>query len=58
MTAGRPGTPSEGWIYLMFEGGKHNRHDGAQLARFNLSWILQGKATGDGELPKRLQGGK
>ncbi len=58
MTAGRPGTPSEGWIYLMFEGGKHKRYDGAQLARFNLSWILQGEATGDGELPKRLQGGK
>lgn len=57
MTAGRPGTPSEGWIYLMFEGGKH-KHEGAQFARFNLSWILQGEATGDGELPKRLQGGK
>jgi len=31
---------------------------GAQLARFNLSWILQGEVTGDGELPKPLQGGK
>lgn len=35
LDAGRPGTPSEGWIYLLFEG------DGGQIARFNLAWLLQ-----------------
>ena len=38
--------------------GQRRKHDGARLARFNLSWILQGEVTGDGELPKPLQGGK
>jgi len=45
LNAGRPGTRSEGWIYLLFEGG------GAQVARFNLSWLLEGEKTGDGEVP-------
>lgn len=46
MNAGRPGTPSEGWIYFMPEAG------GAKVARFNLSWIVKGgTATGDGEVP-------
>ena len=45
LNAGRPGTNSEGWIYLMFESG------GAKVARFNLSWILDGERTGDGEAP-------
>ncbi len=35
LDAGRPGTPSEGWIYCMFESG------GAKVARFNLSWVLE-----------------
>lgn len=47
LTAGRPGTPAEGHIFLHFESGK-----GSQVARFNLSWLLQGKPTGDGEVPK------
>lgn len=38
LTAGRPGTPSEGWIYLLYEGD-----GGGHLARFNLSWITQGR---------------
>ena len=42
LNAGRPGTSSEGWLYLLFEGG--------YLARFNLSWLLEGEKTGDGEL--------
>lgn len=46
LTAGRPGTPSEGWIYLHFEAGK-----GSKLARFNLTWLREGEATGDGEVP-------
>ncbi|MCP4190754.1 MAG: exo-alpha-sialidase [Planctomycetaceae bacterium] len=49
LTAGMPGTPSEGWIYLHFEGGPKG---GSQVAKFNLSWLLAGEATGDGDLPK------
>ncbi len=46
LAAGRPGTPSEGWIYLMFEGR------GGRIARFNLAWLLEGEPTGDGEVPE------
>ncbi|MHC4505336.1 MAG: sialidase family protein [Planctomycetota bacterium] len=58
LAAGRPGTPSEGWIYLQFEGNPNGdrkwrprpeRENG--IARFNLSWLLEGEKTGDGELP-------
>ena len=51
LSAGRPETKSEGWIYLDFEGGPE---DGSTVARFNLSWLLKGEKTGDGELPKWL----
>lgn len=51
MNAGRHGTPSEGSIYLMFEGGPGG---GAQVARFNLAWVLQGELTGDGEISEWL----
>jgi len=51
LTAGRPGTPSEGWIYLHFEGGPSG---GSQVARFNLSWLLAGEPTGDGTIPEEL----
>jgi sialidase-1 len=51
LNAGRPGTPSEGWVYLFFEGGPRG---GGNMARFNLSWILAGEKTGDGELPAWL----
>jgi sialidase-1 len=51
LAAGRPGTPSEGWIYLHFEGGPKG---GSTLARFNLSWVLRGERTGDGALPSWL----
>ncbi len=47
LSAGRPGTPSEGWIYLLYEGGP-----GAQIARFNLAWLVEGDPTGDGEVPE------
>jgi sialidase-1 len=47
LTAGRPGTASEGLIYLHFEGGPNG---GSQVARFNLAWILQGESTGDGAI--------
>ncbi len=49
LTSGRPGTKSEGWVYLHFEGGPKG---GSTVARFNLAWVLKGKATGDGKLPK------
>ena len=49
MNAGRPGTKSEGWIYLHFEGGPKG---GSTVARFNLSWLFAGEKTGDGTLPK------
>jgi hypothetical protein len=52
LDAGRPGTPGEGWIYLLFEGGPKG---GGTLARFNLSWLLQGERTGSGDLPTWLQ---
>ena len=48
LAAGRPDTPSEGWIYLMFES------HGEKMARFNLQWLLAGEPTGDGELPAWL----
>lgn len=44
LIAGRPGTPSEGWIYLHFEGGPDG---GSQVARMNLAWILDGEKTDD-----------
>jgi sialidase-1 len=50
LNAGRPNTPSEGWIYLQFE----ERQGGGQIARFNLSWLLDGEKTNDGALPDWL----
>lgn len=46
LNAGRPGTKSEGWIYLFSEG------DGGEMWRFNLSWLHAGSRTGNGEVPK------
>ncbi|KAA3605568.1 MAG: exo-alpha-sialidase [Planctomycetota bacterium] len=48
MNAGRRHTPSQGWIFLHFEG------KGSQIARLNLRWLLQGTATGDGVIPKEI----
>ena len=49
LIAGRPNTPTEGKIFLHFEGG----NEGAStVAVFNLSWILQGTPTGDGSVPE------
>lgn len=55
LATGRPGTSSEGWIYILFEGGKTYGAEGAYLARFNLSWLLAGETTGDGELPTWIE---
>ncbi len=52
MTAGRPGTITEGKIYLNFEGGPQG---GSTLAILNLAWILAGEATGDGEIVQPLK---
>jgi sialidase-1 len=51
LTSGRPGTKSEGWIFLHFEGGPKG---GSTMARFNLSWLLSGEPTGDGRPPAWL----
>jgi sialidase-1 len=51
LTAGRPRTKSEGWIYIHFEGGPKG---GSTMARFNLSWALRGEPTGDGNIPDDL----
>jgi hypothetical protein len=52
LAAGRPDTISEGLIYLLFEGGPDGRYSAMQVARFNLSWILEGERTGNGEVPQ------
>jgi sialidase-1 len=52
LAAGRPGTPSAGWIYLHFEGGPGG---GSQVARFNLAWLLAGQPTGDGQVPEWVE---
>lgn len=51
ITAGRPGTSSQGRLYLHFEGGPKG---GSTVARFNLAWLLAGKPTGDGNVPEKL----
>ena len=47
LSVGRPDTKSEGWIYMHFEGQLPRSH----VARFNLSWLMDGNPTGDGEVP-------
>lgn len=44
LAAGRPGTPAEGFVYLLFEGGPDGQYSAIQFARFNLAWILNGRA--------------
>jgi sialidase-1 len=50
LNAGRHGTPGEGWIYLNFES-----ESSSKVARFNLSWLLAGEPTGEGEVPSDLR---
>ena len=45
LNVGRAGTVTQGYIYLHYE------HAGSKMARFNLSWLLDGTLTGDSELP-------
>lgn len=38
LAAGRPGTPGEGMIYLLYES-----NGGAKIARFTLAWLTRGR---------------
>ena len=49
LAVGRGNSPSAGWIYLFYE---HDPFKGAHMARFNLAWLLGGKATVNGIIPK------
>ena len=55
--AARPGTPGQGTIYLLFEGGPDGPYTAMQFARLNLAWILGGEPTGDGEVPDWVSDG-
>lgn len=44
---GRVGTPSQGKIYLVFEGGPKGSHGAVQIVSFNLSWLLNGRNVSD-----------
>jgi sialidase-1 len=43
LTAGRKGTPSEGLIFMEFEGGPNGKSSAANVARFNLEWLTDGQ---------------
>lgn len=45
LAVGRTGTPSQGKIYLLFEGGPAGPHEAVQVVAFNLSWLLGGLRT-------------
>ncbi len=47
LTAGRPGTVTEGGIWLLGEG----ENGSIRVVRFSLAWLLQGTLTGDGSIP-------
>jgi hypothetical protein len=40
---GRTETPSQGKIYLIFEGGPTGCYEAVQVVSFNLSWLLNGR---------------
>lgn len=40
---GRSDTPSEGHIYLIFEGGPDGSHAAVNVTAFNLTWLLNGQ---------------
>ena len=40
---GRSGTPSQGKIFLLFEGGPGGFYEAVQVMSFNLSWLLNGR---------------
>ncbi|MCC5839402.1 MAG: exo-alpha-sialidase [Opitutales bacterium] len=44
---GRKGTASEGHIFLNYDGGPDGRNTAAQIAVFNLTWLLDGADIND-----------
>jgi len=40
---GRHGTPSQGRIYLVYEGSEKDPHGAVQVVSFNLAWVLDGQ---------------
>jgi sialidase-1 len=40
---GRTGTPSQGRVFLIFEGGPKGAHAAVQVVSFNLAWLLDGR---------------
>jgi hypothetical protein len=53
ISRGQSGRESESWIHLLYEGGPQG---GGTFARFNLSWLPEGEATGDGQTPDWIRG--
>ena len=45
---GRSGTPSQGRIFLIFEGGPKGPHAAVQIVSFNLAWLLDGRPVPGG----------
>lgn len=52
LSAGRPGTPGEGTIFILHEAGESSSSETVRLTRVNLSWLLEGEKTGDGRVPE------
>jgi sialidase-1 len=44
---GRSGTASQGLIFLNYDGGPEGRNTASQIAVFNLSWLLNGRALSE-----------
>ncbi|MBI5693373.1 MAG: exo-alpha-sialidase [Verrucomicrobia bacterium] len=44
---GRAGTPSEGRIFLNYEGGDKHCYEAVYVATFNLTWLLNGRELRD-----------
>ena len=42
LAAGRDETPSEGKLYILFEGGPEGMYSAIQVAVFNLNWVIKG----------------
>jgi sialidase-1 len=45
---GRTGTPSQGRVFLVFEGGPKGDHAAVQVVSFNLAWLLDGRPLPEG----------
>lgn len=41
LVAGRPGTPTEGYIYLLYEKIENGQYIGGNIAKFNLAWLME-----------------